>query len=253
MAKKQNEKPPVDYEAFFPVPLPTDLLYMPNVLLTFVHAIPEECYEHCKSEKHSGANPVTLAFGERQAHLRDFVEERLGKLADYEYRQWINGLQPFVTPRELQIWRLKMYMQYIWFWSLPDDEDLALIFNLTKRRAANLAADFFARFRKTMVYPVALRRLYFLINTTEPETTEAHPKVSATGLIYRIPSSRFVNVAQYLVEDIRAHLPALHMQNPYLWDKEQYRMWIDKVTVDVMKSNDQLRTQFYSMYKIPTA
>jgi hypothetical protein len=48
-------------------------------------------------------------------------------------------------------------------------------------------------------------------------------------------------------------LPALHMQNPYLWDKEQYRMWIDKVTVDVMKSNDQLRTQFYSMYKIPTA
>lgn len=253
MAKpKQPQMPPVDYEAYRAVPPPTGLPYMPNVLLTFVHAIPVECHEYCTSAKHPNVDPSTLGDANLQAYLRDYVEERLGCLSEYEYREWINGQQPFVTPRELQIWRLKMYVQYIWFWSLPDDEDLALIFNLTKRRATNLAADFFARFRKTIVYPVALRRLYFLINTRTAETSAKHPKVPAEGDIYRIPSSRLVNAAQYLVEDIRSVLPALQMASPYLWDKEQYRMWIDKVTVDVMKTNDSLRLRFYQMYRIPS-
>lgn len=253
MAKnKTNPAPPVDYEAFLPVPIPTDLVYMPNVLLTFVHSIPQECYAYCISKKHPSVNVSALSPTERQTYLRDYVEERLGGLADYEYRGFINGQLPFVTPRELQIWRLKIYVQYIWYWNLPDDEDLALIFNLTKRRAANLAGDFVARFRKTIVYPVALRRLYALINTTDPEKTDKHPKVHATGNIYRIPSSRFVNAAQYLVDDIRTQLPALRMASPYLWDKEQYRMWIDVVTVDVMKTNEELRLRFYEMYKIPS-
>ena len=252
MAKSKNTPTPqVNYEAYFAVPLPTDVIYMPNVLLTFVHSIPQECYGYCNSANHANVNVSTLSATDIQTYLRDYVEERLGKLADYEYRSWINGQQPFVTPRELQIWRLKIYVQYIWFWNLPDDDDLALIFNLTKRRAANLAADFVARFRKTIVYPVALRRLYALINTTDPETDAKHPKVSADGWVYRIPASRLVNAAQYLVEDIRAQLPAMHMSNPYLWDKDQYRMWIDKVMVDVMKTNEALRIRFYTMYKIP--
>jgi hypothetical protein len=127
---------------------------------------------------------------ERQNALRSFVEERLGGLADYEYRNWVNGQEPFVTPRELQLWRLKIYVQYIWFWNLPEDEDLAMIFNLTKRRAANLAADFFARFRKTIIYPVALRRLYALTNTSEPELEKDDPKHHAMGNVYRIPLNR---------------------------------------------------------------
>jgi hypothetical protein len=243
--------PPVDYEAYCAVPVPTDLVYMPNVLLTFVHAIPQECYRYCTSQKHPNVAIDSLPQADRQACLRDYVEERLGRLADYEYGGWINGQQPFVTPRELQLWRLKIFVQYIWFWNLPDDDDLGMIFNLTKRRAANLAADFVARFRKTIIYPFALRRLYALINTTDPESTEKHPKVHAEGNIYRIPSSRLVNAAQYLVEDMRSELPTKRMATPYLWDKEPYRMWIDQVTVDVMKTNEALRAQFYTMYRMP--
>jgi len=44
---------------------------------------------------------------------------------------------------------------------------------------------------------------------------------------------------------------ALRMASPYLWDREQYRMWMDEVTVDVMKTNEALRLRFYAMYKIP--
>src|SRR6266403_2713797 len=38
---------------------------------------------------------------------------------------------------------------------------------------------------------------------------------------------------------------ALRMASPYLWDREQYRMWMDEVTVDVMKTNEALRLRFY--------
>lgn len=239
---------PTDYEAYFEVKIPSDLVYMPNVLVTFARAIPAECHAYCTSRKFPNTNK-----GERQAILQAYVEERLGSLADYEYRAWINGQQPFVTPRELQLWRLRNYVQYIWYWNLADDEDLAMIFNLTARKAANLASDFIARFRKTIIYPVALRRLYHLINTVEPEQAgEKHSKgLPASGSIYRIPSARFVVAAQYLVDDIRLQLPAKRMASPYLWDREVHRMWIDTVSVDVIKTDKVLQKLFYDMYKIP--
>jgi hypothetical protein len=244
--------PVIDYEAYAKVDVPTDQVYMHNVLQTFVHAIPKYCYQYCDSGLHQGKDIISLPDDRVHVALRAYVEERLGKLADYEYRSWMNGQQPFVTPRELQIWRLRLYVQYIWFWNLPDDDDLALIFNLTKRRAANLTADFVARFRKTIVYPVALRRLYALINLDTPVKTGAkHPKGFAIGEVFRIPTSRFVDAAYFLVEDIRTHIPNLLMTVPYLWDREKYLMWMDNETIKVMKSNEELRLRFYSMYKIP--
>jgi len=252
MPVASKKSTPVDYEAYFARPLPADVVYMHNVLLSFVNWIPERCYPYCTSANH----PVAAAMASvdaRQAYLRDFVEERLGKLADAEYRGWINGQQPFVTPRELQIWRLGQFVQYIWFWSIPDDDDLAMIFNLTTRRAANLAADFQARFRKTMIYPVALRRLYDLINTELPirDKPEPHLKATANGYLYRVPSRRMVEAAGNLVDDIRTELPRARMATPYLADRDLRLMWIDVETVNVMKTNDDLRKRLYGMYKIP--
>ncbi|MGH9764872.1 MAG: hypothetical protein ACREDR_08800 [Blastocatellia bacterium] len=249
---KPNKATNVNYEAYFPVSVPSHLTYMHNVLWTFADAVPPECRQYCTSAKHPQVDVESLSEEKLKVYLLDYVEERLGQLADYEYREWINGFQPFVTPRELQLWRLKIYVQYIWFWSLPDEDDLAMIFNLTKRRAENLASDFIARFRKTIIYPVALRRLYALINTTQPEPkVQKHPKLHADGNIYRVPSKRLVSAAGYLVDDLRAQLPTKRMANPYLWDKEQYRMWIDLVTVDAMKTNEEVRVRLYDMYKIP--
>jgi hypothetical protein len=199
MAGTKMKVPSVDYEAHFAVPVSTDIVYMHNVLLTFANNIPDDCHPYCVSSKHQAYNGALL--GETlQAFLRDFVEERLGKLADLEYRGWINGQQPFVTPRELQIWRLRQFVQFVWFWNLPDDDDLAMIFNLTKRRAANLTSDFIARFRKTVIYPVALRRLYHLVNTSQPvfDKPQKHPKHNANGFIYKVPARRLVDAAQNL-------------------------------------------------------
>lgn len=68
-----------DYEAYFAIPIPTDQLYMHNVLLTFVNAIPNDCYRYCISEKHPKFTGVPSGEA-RHAYLRDYVEERLGKL-----------------------------------------------------------------------------------------------------------------------------------------------------------------------------
>jgi hypothetical protein len=224
---------------------------MHNVLATFVNAIPAGCYPFCESAKHSKITPTMIA-KTPQAWLMDFVEERLGQLANYEYREWINGQQPFITFRELQLWRLKLYVQYIWFWNLPDDEDLAMIFNLTKRRAGSLATDFNARFRKTAIYPVALRRLYdSIISATPARRNERNAKGTAKGDVYKIPSARLVNTAQYLVDDLAIEVPTKRMAIPYLWDKEQYWMWVDEVMIDVMKTNKAVQQKLYSMYPIP--
>lgn len=117
MGANKTKTAPVDYEAYFGVPIPTDLVYMHNVLFTFVNTIPDNCYPYCLSTKHPSYNSA-LPGDARQQFLRDFVEERLGKLADYEYRGWINGQQPFVTPRELQIWRLRQPISSV-AWSTP--------------------------------------------------------------------------------------------------------------------------------------
>jgi hypothetical protein len=244
----------VNYQAHFEVQPPAGIVYMHNVLSTFANNIPDNCHPYCVSEKHPTFS-IAIQGEQRQVFLRDFVEERIGKLADLEYRGWINGQQPFVTPRELQIWRLRQFVQYIWFWNLPDDDDLAMIFNLTKRRASNLASDFIARFRKTSIYPVALRRLYHLINTAPPvyDKPQKHPKRNANGFIYRIPARRMLDAAQNLVEDIRSELPNKKMDAPYLWDRDLNYMWMDVEAVDVIKTNDELRQRLYAMYKIPEA
>jgi hypothetical protein len=244
-------KAKVDYEAYPIVKSPNEKPYMNNVLLAFAAAIPEHSYPQCTSKKYVTV-PDILTLAKRQDILREFVTERLVMLADYEYRGWINGSQPFVTPRELQLWRLRQFFQYVWFWSLPDDQDLAVIFNLTQRRAANLAADFVARFRKTMVYPVQLRRLYQLINETAPHAEKPHPRHPAKGFLYKVPSLRFVDSAKYLMEDIRAVLPQQIMVAPEVWPpRDQKLMWIDREMVDVMKTNEELRLQLYTMYGTP--
>jgi hypothetical protein len=225
---------------------------MNNVLATFVNAIPEGCYPFCESTKHSKITPALIAKTPKP-WLMDFVEERLGQLANYEYREWINGQQPFITFRELQLWRLKLYVQYIWFWNLPDDEDLAMIFNLTKRRAGSLANDFTARFRKTAIYPVALQRLYDLIISTKPVMSKVrNAKDSAMGSVYKMPSARLVNTAQFLVEDLAILVPAKRMAIPYLWDKEQYWMWVDEVMIDIMKTHIAVKNELFKMYPIPS-
>jgi hypothetical protein len=222
------------------------------VLLTFAGAIPEYCYRYCTSAKHPRFTGVPQG-DDLTVYLRDYVEDRLNQLADYEYREWMNGRQPFITPRELQIWRLRQFVQYIWFWNLPDEDALAMIFNLTKRRAQTLASDFIARFRKTIVYPVALRRLYHLVNTARPvmSNPQPHPKNGADGWVYRVPARRFVEAAQSLAEDLRTEVRDTPINSPFLWDDDFNELWLDREMVNAMTTNERVRKHLYDIYPLP--
>jgi hypothetical protein len=251
---KDNKTQKVDVaQAFFDVPLPKLQPYMNTVLLAFVQGIPTECHQFCLSRKNPGKNPGSLSDPEqRLPFLRDFVDERLTWLAQHEYIGWVNGKEPFVGPRDLQLWRLRMFVQFVWFWNLPDDDVLALIFNLTVRRASGLAADFEAKFRKTVIYPVALRRLYYLIHNGKVlnPKPEKHPKSSvAVGDIFAIPSIRYVTTAKSLAEDIRNEMPHKRMADPFLWNREQLQMWLDREMLDVVKTDDAFRERLFDMYK----
>jgi hypothetical protein len=244
-----SANPPIS--GYFAVALPDTSKYMHNVLATFVNGIPDGCYKFCASAKNARITEAMINNTPRP-WLMDFVEERLGHLSNYEYREWINGQQPFITFRELQLWRLRLYVQYIWFWNLPDDDDLAMIFNLTKRRAGSLASDFIARFRKTAIYPVALRRLYDLITSTRPvQQGKRNTKGSANGDVYKLPSSRLLSTAEYLVEDLAIQVPSKRLAIPYLWDPDQYWMWVDEAMIDIMKTNAGVRQRLFDMYPIP--
>jgi hypothetical protein len=246
-----SNPPSAPANGYFAVPLPNASKYMQNVLATFVNGIPEGCYEFCTSTTHSQITSAMISKTPRP-WLMEFVEERLRELANYEYREWLNGQQPFITFRELQLWRLRLYVQYLWFWNLPDDDDLAMIFNLTKRRAGSLAADFIARFRKTAIYPVALQRLYSLVLSGDPKKSNVrNNKDTAIGCVYEMPSERYLNTAEYLLEDLAILVPMKRMASPYLWDKEQYWIWIDNVMIDIMRTNQKVKTQLANMYPIP--
>ena len=244
-------------EAFFDVELPEVDPYMNNVLLTFVYGIPIECYGFCVSEESKRKNVKIddLPSQEQKVpYLVHFVRERLMWLADYEYLTWINGQTPFITPRELQIWRLRQFVQFIWFWEVPDDEDLALIFNLTKIKASTLASDFSARFRKTILYPVSLRRFYYLINNSSPVFSQLVPSAkskSAEGYLYKVPRLRYEATAKFLAEDIRSELPTNRIAEPYLADKDLEHLWIDLTMEDVIKTNRELMEKLFKIYKIP--
>lgn len=130
--------------------------YLESVLLIFADHILAEEYEKCVVYDDDGTKTAFPKGGDRtqqRDHLRRYVEQRLRQIAMFEYSQWINGRMPFVTVRDLQLWRLLQFCQYVWKWNLPEEEHIATIFNLTRRRASSLVSDFIARFRKLYLYP----------------------------------------------------------------------------------------------------
>jgi len=100
---------------------------MNTVVNVFIHGIPKDSYSQCIEE------PLPSPPSREDEHrgLDKFIRGRLNQIARYEYCTWINGQIPFVTPRDLELWRLRQFVEFLWFWNLPDDDDLALIFNST--------------------------------------------------------------------------------------------------------------------------
>jgi hypothetical protein len=243
MATKQPEQKP----KFLTMHAPEVPPLMSNVVSLFIQGIPQDSYSECGIAKKPPLPPEQV-----REKLADFVRDRLKALAAFEYASWINGRIPFVTSRELQLWRLLQFVKFLWFWDLPDDAILAEIFNATVRKASNLASDFEARFRKTILYPVALRRLYELFNTQPAKATEPHPRKKAwDGCVYRVDSDRYLGYTVTFISDLRefANQPLV---DACWWDKDEKLMWVPLEVREIAVREHALREKLFEMYRLPS-
>lgn len=243
MLNKTSQKLPFD---FLEVQAPEPPILMNNVVNVFIHGIPEDSFAQCKGSKLS--SQVT----EEATHqtLDEFIRERLNMIALYEYCIWINGQIPFVTSRELELWRLLQFVKFVWFWNLPDDDDLALIFNSTKRKASNLASDFLARFRKTILFPVAIRRLFNMLHQNPVRDNIDHPRKNWKGCIYRIEFYRYFEHLNALIAEITEQTQTV-LLDACFYDREESLIWVPSELREIVIEDNKLQERLFNMYPLP--
>ncbi|MBI2839443.1 MAG: hypothetical protein HYX75_14100 [Acidobacteria bacterium] len=224
-----------------------------NVLLVFANSIPEDARPQCTIASMKAAYQPDADETAKRTFLLKFVRERLVMVSQREYGLWLNGRLPFITPRELLLWRMRQYVEYIWAFQLPDDDDLALIFNTTKLRASYMASDFIARFRKALLFPIALRRIYRILRGLDPvhRMIEREYELNrAYGPIFRVPSRRYLLDANSLIEELRLR-EKVPLRDAALISKTDNTLWVHKNVVDVVKDN-KIRDELFSIYEIPS-
>jgi len=202
--------------------------YLKQVIGLFVLAIPPDARGKCVLEDQTQF-PESAKQSEQEEFLRTCIHERLNRIARFEYSNWLNGRMPFISPREIQLWRLRQFAEFIWDWNLPDDDDLATIFNLTKRQSTNLVSDFHAKFRKLYLYPRILRRLLDLL-AGKPDQEEVR-NGDAIGKLYLIPSKRYVYELNTVISELREKNPRMIIRAAAVFEKNDQFMWVSNEVV----------------------
>jgi hypothetical protein len=235
-----------DYLSLAPPDIPNVL---DNVVLVFSNNIPEDAKEKCKLNNGDQCPKNEPA---KRQHLLKFVRERLEIISRLEYTLWLNGRLPFITPRELLIWRLRQYVEHVWAFQLPDDDDLAMIFNTTKRKSAQVTSDFSARFRKALLFPIALRRLYRILREEDPVyrvVNREYPYKNADGYAILIPSIRYVQDTNALIEEYRLRDEG-PLKDAAILSREETTMWVSEGVI-AAAHDDKLKEEILSLYQIP--
>jgi hypothetical protein len=246
-AKKQETKTEVKLpDPFLQVDEPITPVLMNNVVNIFIHGIPADSFDQCAD----GGLSAQVSREDLHKSLADFVRKRLTKIATYEYGTWINGQIPFVTSRELELWRLRQFVEFMWYWNLPDDDDLALIFNYTKRKASNLASDFLARFRKTILFPVAIRRLYQMLHDEPLKDNESHPRKNWKGCIYRIEFDRQLEHLNALIAEVSEQSRKI-LPDACFYDRDEGLIWLPFTLRKLVLEDKALSDKLFKMYPLP--
>ena len=225
-------------------PVPAE--YLAPVIGLLAAAIPQDVRSKCmlgngKSFPAAGSEQL------QQGFLLDFVREKLDRIAQYEYRNWLNGRMPFVSPRQLQLWRLRQFAEFILDWDLPDDEALAVAFNLTNRQAANLVSDFYAKFRKLYVFPRILRRLFALLSGS-PAIGKAQSQ-GVYGRVYRIPSKRYVEEMNVVINELRENRRRDVLASASFFRRNPQLMWVAEHVLEIL-SERATREALESLYPV---
>lgn len=251
---KKAEKLTTEPDDFLDLTPPKVPPLMVNVLHVFAKNIPEDARKQCaiRDGETSIPYPEDGSEAERTHHLLAFVRERLYVISRLECARWLNGRLPFITPRELIIWRLRQYVWYIWAFQLPDNDDLAMILNTTKMRAGHIAADFLARFRKSLLFPIALRRIYRILRGEDAYNHIVDQEVEykkAYGSTFRVPSKRYVQDTNALIDEFRLRLREEgFLRDAALYSKEEDIMWVSERVIEVA-GYDDIRQELLDLYK----
>jgi|GEM_PF-3535318 len=246
--KSLNAKP----DEFLRLKPPEVPQMLDNVLLVFTKSIPQDAYPQCEIDATKMKFDKNASESAKRAFLLEFVRERLEMVARQEYGLWLNGRLPFITPRELLVWRLRQYVEYIWAFQLPENDDLSVIFNTTKLRAAGVASDFLARFRKALLFPIALRRLYLILRGQDPVYTmldKVYEQNKAYGTTFLVPSRRYQEDANALIDEFRLR-EDVPLKDAQLINKTDNVLWIHKHVLDIVKDDD-IYQELLGIYIIP--
>jgi hypothetical protein len=224
--------------------LPSIPDYLSPVLTLLAAAVPQEVRPKCYLENGTQF-PATAKDEVQQAFLVNFVGEKLDRIARYEYRHWLNGRMPFVSPRQLQLWRLRQFAEFIMDWDLPDDEVLAVVFNLTSRQAGSLVSDFYAKFRKLYVFPRVLQRLFALLDV-KPQIPQM-PYQGVIGRVYKIPSKRYLEEMNAVINDLRESHRREILVSAAFFRRNQQLMWVAERVIETMndKTTRDILTNLY--------
>ncbi len=217
MAEKEKE----------PWPVPVLPHHLKQVLEAMAGAIPVDFAKKCRWDDET-PYPGRGDQRAKKEHLKTYAGQKLDRIALYEYRLWLNGLMPFVSPREVQLWRLRQFAQYIWDWEIPDDDVLAVSFNLTTRQAKGLVLTFYASFRKTFIFPKILRRIIALFEKVDYKKARV-PVKDINGVVVEVPSRRYVDETNIVIDELRDLAPAKRVYYPAQTHlKNRQLMWVSR-------------------------
>jgi hypothetical protein len=218
--------------------------FIRSVVNVFANQIPVEDYSECKifdQEDNIHKEYVeTVSADAKDEFLHEYVIQQLKRIAQHEYQQWMNGEMPFVAIRELQIWRLHQFCKHIWKWNLPSDNDLASIFNITKRKASTLLGDFKAKFWKTYLFPFLIDSMLKFLEQEYDKLIDDDPDQEGGVLGRRIivPNENYIdNINQILKEPIVVRKIRYHSVRRSKDSLHEIVMWINEDTITRFTTN----------------